>query len=359
MNLEIGKKISILRIAKGYTQEELAKLCGISNVAVSKWENNSTYPDIATLPVLARIFDVSIDELLSFEKTLTEEAVMHIAHEMVEAFQKKPFDEAFAFCKGFIRLYPNSELLKIRMTNNIVSISMILQGQEHGEENAKVYAEYAKKLCLAVTQSKDLMYQQAASVQMASFFTMEGKAKEALELLDAIPKLANTTSLECTLYTQLKDYDTAKKRLQQQLYADFNSLGMSINGLLAVAKAEDKKADMKAYLRLSQELDVTFHMNTSISNQQFLYYAYLEDKEQTFFYLKKYIHQLQQFDDMAELLEKQLKDTLWFSSIALDTKNRTYPKGIMKNHVREAIEDIKALDFIRDTKEFQALMDSL
>lgn len=65
MSNTLGKKISELRKEKGITQEELAEKLGVSPQAVSKWENEISCPDIMLLPELAKIFDVSIDELFS------------------------------------------------------------------------------------------------------------------------------------------------------------------------------------------------------------------------------------------------------------------------------------------------------
>ena len=64
MDMTIGKRIAHLRKEKGLTQEELAQHMGISPQAVSKWENDQTCPDISALPKLARLFDVTVDELL-------------------------------------------------------------------------------------------------------------------------------------------------------------------------------------------------------------------------------------------------------------------------------------------------------
>ena len=63
MSETLGKKISVLRKEKGFTQEELAEKLSISPQAVSKWENDLSCPDIMLLPELASLFDVSIDEM--------------------------------------------------------------------------------------------------------------------------------------------------------------------------------------------------------------------------------------------------------------------------------------------------------
>lgn len=52
------------RKKKGMSQEQLADAVGLSAQAVSKWECALSYPDITLLPVLSRLFDVSVDVLL-------------------------------------------------------------------------------------------------------------------------------------------------------------------------------------------------------------------------------------------------------------------------------------------------------
>lgn len=65
MEITLGQKIAEFRKERGITQEELSEKLGISPQAVSKWENDNSYPDILLLPKLANIFDVTVDELLS------------------------------------------------------------------------------------------------------------------------------------------------------------------------------------------------------------------------------------------------------------------------------------------------------
>ena len=60
----MGKRIMQLRKEKGYTQEQLAEMMGVSAQAVSKWENDVSCPDISILPQLAERLGVTTDELL-------------------------------------------------------------------------------------------------------------------------------------------------------------------------------------------------------------------------------------------------------------------------------------------------------
>ena len=65
MEMTIGRRIAQLRKEKGLTQDELSQMMEVSAQAVSKWENDQTCPDIASLPKLAKILGVTVDELLS------------------------------------------------------------------------------------------------------------------------------------------------------------------------------------------------------------------------------------------------------------------------------------------------------
>ena len=65
--MSIGKNIARFRKAKGWTQAELGERIGVSNQAVSKWESETSMPDVMLLPVLADAFECYIDELFSRE----------------------------------------------------------------------------------------------------------------------------------------------------------------------------------------------------------------------------------------------------------------------------------------------------
>ena len=64
MELKIGENIKRLRKAKDISQEDFAKLLGVSSQSVSRWENGVCYPDMELLPALAQYFKLSVDELL-------------------------------------------------------------------------------------------------------------------------------------------------------------------------------------------------------------------------------------------------------------------------------------------------------
>ena len=71
----IGGFIAALRKANGMTQKDLAKQLNVSDKTVSRWERDDGAPDLAVIPVIAEIFNVTCDELLRGErKSPTERA---------------------------------------------------------------------------------------------------------------------------------------------------------------------------------------------------------------------------------------------------------------------------------------------
>jgi len=68
MKKTLGMMIAELRKEKGMTQLELAQKMGVTDKAVSKWERDLSCPDINSLPNLAEILGVTVDELMQIKR---------------------------------------------------------------------------------------------------------------------------------------------------------------------------------------------------------------------------------------------------------------------------------------------------
>ncbi|MFB5674315.1 helix-turn-helix domain-containing protein [Paenibacillus terreus] len=62
--MDYGTRIAELREKRGWKQEELAQILGITRAALSHYEKNRRKPDFDTLTKLANLFGVSIDYLI-------------------------------------------------------------------------------------------------------------------------------------------------------------------------------------------------------------------------------------------------------------------------------------------------------
>ena len=86
MKKTLGTMIAELRKQHGMTQLELAEKMGVTDKAVSKWERDLSCPDINSLPALAVILGVSVEELMQIKKEA--EAPVSKVSEIVEIAPK-------------------------------------------------------------------------------------------------------------------------------------------------------------------------------------------------------------------------------------------------------------------------------
>lgn len=63
-NISIGSLISSRRKEKNMTQNDLALKLNVTDKAVSKWERDICFPDVALLPEIAEILDLNLEDLI-------------------------------------------------------------------------------------------------------------------------------------------------------------------------------------------------------------------------------------------------------------------------------------------------------
>ncbi len=71
--MKFNERLLDLRKKNGWSQEELGYKLDVSRQTISKWESGQTTPELEKLRNLAKIFEISVDELISEEDVLKEE----------------------------------------------------------------------------------------------------------------------------------------------------------------------------------------------------------------------------------------------------------------------------------------------
>ncbi|MBE5841207.1 MAG: helix-turn-helix transcriptional regulator [Butyrivibrio sp.] len=106
MQLKLAENIKRYRKEMGLTQDGLAEALGVTIGAVSKWENGNNVPDITTLMELANLYNISMDELLSYDKSSKN------IDKMVETIEnlcdEHKFDEAVLEANSALTRYPHT-----------------------------------------------------------------------------------------------------------------------------------------------------------------------------------------------------------------------------------------------------------
>ncbi len=107
MENKTGSFIAHRRKELGMTQRQLAEILGVTNKAVSKWETGQGLPDVGSLPELARVLGVTVDEILDGKEAVREyvsyegnllDILAERAWEKASGLRVKPCDFAGALC---------------------------------------------------------------------------------------------------------------------------------------------------------------------------------------------------------------------------------------------------------------------
>lgn len=99
------EKLKVLRKNQGLTQQEIADLVHVNRVTYTNWEKGNREPNFENLSMLACIFDVSIDYLLSEYLEISKERCLKFEKEIKEGEKKIILEEAELkdFCKKLSR----------------------------------------------------------------------------------------------------------------------------------------------------------------------------------------------------------------------------------------------------------------
>lgn len=112
----IGAFIAQCRKEKNLTQMQIAELLGITNQAVSKWENGRGMPDVSLLQPLCDVLGISLNELFSGEHISAEEYKGKAEENISKLFKEKqiadlkPVKYLFSICANATLLVAVIEL---------------------------------------------------------------------------------------------------------------------------------------------------------------------------------------------------------------------------------------------------------
>ena len=117
--MNFGEKIQKLRTQNKWTQEQLAQKLYVSRTAVSKWESGKGYPNIDSLKEIAKLFNITIDELLSSEE------IIDIARKENTSNIKKTNNLIYGLLDAISILFIFLPLYAQKAENFVYSVSLI------------------------------------------------------------------------------------------------------------------------------------------------------------------------------------------------------------------------------------------
>ena len=87
--IRIGKFIKERRNLKNITQSSLASILGITDRAISKWENGICMPDVGTIPEICKILDITVNDLFSGEIVKMKDYDKKLEENLLELAKKE------------------------------------------------------------------------------------------------------------------------------------------------------------------------------------------------------------------------------------------------------------------------------
>lgn len=170
MNLKIGTIIKNLRMKNKVTQDQLATFLGVTPQAISRWEAESSYPDIELLPSIAEFFSVSTDDLLGLNRSEREKRLAEIYDTIERRFDTNHFGEKdISIARGFMAEFPSDERVQIHLADSLRRAYLY-------DETSALHLkelEEAEKIYLAlIERTNDQNIRNDAVASLASLYTL-------------------------------------------------------------------------------------------------------------------------------------------------------------------------------------------
>lgn len=234
--MKLGEKIKTLRKQKNISQEVLAQYLGVTFQAVSKWENGTTMPDVATIPAIASFFGVSTDELFDFNLYETQKQVEAIVDEHSRYWDTdKP--KAEQIIRDGLKKYPGNDIL----LNCLIGV---LELPGRSDEVISV-----AKALIESTRYDEVRFD--AYRIMAEAYASQGNLSAAKDAIEHIPEIYFTKLEVAARLLEGEDaYEAAQK--QKNISAEDLIDMLIITGKHLLAQGEREKA--LSQLRIAQRV---------------------------------------------------------------------------------------------------------
>lgn len=175
--LYLGTNIKEYRLKKGYTQEQLAYELGVSSQTVSRWETGTTYPDIVMLPIIAALFDTSIDNLMGYAKECSTKEREEFSAEVTNL----ETSEKILRYREMLQNYPNDVYLQFGLANLLYKFVKKWNDVDAEQE--------IRLLCYRILHSNLPDMQCGAKRLLALLSAKNGDLEDAMNYVNELPSV--------------------------------------------------------------------------------------------------------------------------------------------------------------------------
>lgn len=254
--MQIGEVIHKYRKNKNMTQADMAKRLGVTTPAVNKWEKGVTQPDIMLLSPIARLLDITLDTLLSFQDELTKEEISSIIKEIDQRFDNESYENVFQYAKKMIQQYPNCEQL-------IWQLAVILYARCMMDENVHIEA-YEKQILEwyeRALESKDENIRRNSAGSLFGYYRRKEMYDKAEEYLNFYPEDSmDRKRMQAEIYSETNRREEAYKTYEEILFSNYQMLNIVLHSLYMLSMEDDNMEQARKYIEKESSLARLFEM---------------------------------------------------------------------------------------------------
>lgn len=206
MKVKLGEKIKELRKRDGRKQEDLANALGVTNQAVSRWENDGSYPDVEMIPSIANYFGISIDELFGYEND-RENRIDALVTKIIQMNGRNNgvdinIDECLALARAAMIEFPSNERVMLCLAEVLNNAGYVRYGEYHlvdaegynvrDVERHRGYAEWKEAIQIYEKLLKTLSageMRNTALIKLTQLYQNTGEYDRALAVIETAPTI--------------------------------------------------------------------------------------------------------------------------------------------------------------------------
>lgn len=360
MKLKIGETIKKLRKEREITQEEFAEILGVSCQSVSRWENNSCYPDIELIPTVAAFFNISTDKLMGVDETAEQQAVARYLHDFQAAISVGHIDECIGVARAGVAEFPNNYALL-----NKLMYALFVAGDDTGnipdwKENMEKYdteivalGERIMKYC------PDAQIKFEATERLAFHHCEMGRKNIGRAIYETLPSMSNCR--ESAIWYALSEEEKlpyTRVHIDKAYDALYGAL-YRLKDLVSAADAIKVVDKMDALDELMYDGNVPNYSwkSSNIARHRAEYYMKLQRYDQAIEQLQISAQRALEFDHRPE--EIKTTSLLLGEEVRKKTDFETADSRPLCEILRDSWLAEKEFDAIRNTEEFQAILKQL
>lgn len=323
----------------------MANRLGVTAPAVNKWENGNACPDIALLSPIARLLDITLDELLSFRERLTEEEIRNYINELDGMLKNGSFEEAFQWAKRTMEQYPNCLDL-------ILYLAVILDANCFPRKvpDAPAYEEFIGQCYARALESSEEVVRTRAADSLFGFYCRKEEYEKAESYLSYFSKEnPERKRKQAYIYSVTDRLPEAYKAYEEMLFTSYGILELVFHNLYMLALKENDLNRAKRMVERQQRLAGLFEMGKYNEVCGGLELALMEKDEEAVLEIAK--NMLSGLEDIAGYKNSELYAHMTFKELRED-----FIAGLRKDLLK-TFQDEEAFGFMKDEPRWQEFLD--